>query len=450
MTARSGGLLRAGPAVALAGVLANGLAYLAPMLGGRALPAAGLSALATVLALGAVGSVPGLGLQIAVAVHRARGGTDPAGRLAWIAAGICAAAVLAAGPVLVGALDLSLAMVGLLAAATGTAVLGCRWLGELQGDQRFLRLAAAMTVLAVTRYGGVIAGLLVGLDATGALLAGVLVGVATLPVLAWLARPAGRRAAATADAGAAADAVGGPGADAVAGPGADAVAGPGADAVAGPGADAVAGPATGRLTAAAVLTASSATLAMLVLSYADLIMARYLLSPVDSGGYAIGAVLTKGAIWAPQVVTIVALPRLARGDRRARGVALALVAGCGALLVLASALAGGLAFRLAGGPDYVPLGRYAPYFAAVGALYALVYVMVNAQVAAGARRPAAPLWITTVGLLGWLLATRPESIQAVVAAALVAAAFATAATAVAMRRTPASAPVAGVAPTATG
>lgn len=422
MTTRSGGLLRAGPAVALAGVLANGLAYLAPMLGGRTLPAAGLSALATVLALGAIGSVPGLGLQIAVAVHRARGGTDPAGRLAWIAAGICAAAVLAAGPVLVGALDLSLAMVGLLAAATGTAVLGCRWLGELQGDQRFLRLAAAMTVLAVTRYGGVIAGLLVGLDATGALLAGVLVGVATLPVLAWLARPARRRAASAADAATAA----------------------------GPAANAVPGPVTGRLTAAAVLTASSATLAMLVLSYADLIMARYLLSPVDSGGYAIGAVLTKGAIWAPQVVTIVALPRLARGDRRARGVALALVAGCGALLVLASVLAGGLAFRLAGGPDYVPLGRYAPYFAAVGALYALVYVMVNAQVAAGARRPAAPLWITTVGLLGWLLVTRPESILAVVAAALVAAAFATAATAVAMRRTPVSVPVAGVAPTATG
>ncbi|MFY1696590.1 MULTISPECIES: polysaccharide biosynthesis protein [unclassified Solwaraspora] len=428
MTVRSGGLLRAGPAVALAGVLANGLAYLAPMLGGRTLPAAGLSALATVLALGAIGSVPGLGLQIAVAVHRARGGTDPAGRLAWIAAGICAAAVLAAGPVLVGALDLSLAMVGLLAAATGTAVLGCRWLGELQGDQRFLRLAAAMTVLAVTRYGGVIAGLLVGLDATGALLAGVLVGVATLPVLAWLARPAGRRAASTADAATAA--------------------GPAADAVPGP--DPVPGPVTGRLTAAAVLTASSATLAMLVLSYADLIMARYLLSPVDSGGYAIGAVLTKGAIWAPQVVTIVALPRLARGDRRARGVALALVAGCGALLVLASVLAGGLAFRLAGGPDYVPLGRYAPYFAAVGALYALVYVMVNAQVAAGARRPAAPLWITTVGLLGWLLATRPESILAVVVAALVAAAFATAATAVAMRRTPVPVPVAEAAPTATG
>lgn len=392
-------------------MLANGLAYLAPMLGGRTLPAAELSALATVLALAAIGSVPGLGLQIAVAVHRARDGRDSAGRLAWIAAGICTAAVLAAGPLLIDALQLSIAMVVLLSLATGTAVLGCRWLGELQGDQRFVRLAVAMTVLAVTRYGGIIGALVAGLDATGALLTGVVVGVGTLPVLAWLA--AGARPPAT-----------------VAGvdrtPVGEATSG---GTIAGFAADS-------RLTAAAVITASSATLAMLALSYADLIMARYLLSPGDSGGYAIGAVLTKGAIWAPQVVTIIALPRLARGDRRARRIALGLVALCGAALVSASALAGGLAFRLAGGPDYAYLGGYAPYFAAVGALYALVFVMVNAQVAAGARRPATPLWITTVGLLGWLLVTRPGSIQEVVVAALVAAVFATAVTAMAMRRTP--------------
>lgn len=425
MTAtRTTGLARSGPAVAVAGVLANGLAYLAPMLGGRTLPAAELSALATVLALGAIGSVPGLGLQIAVAVHRARGGRggggDSAGRLAWIAAGICAVAVLVAGPLLVGALRLSIAMVVLLSLSTGIVVLGCRWLGELQGDQRFLRLAAAMTALAVARYGGVIAGLVAGLDATGALLVGVVVGAGVLPVLAWLARPTrlpdhgvtGSTAAdrSTASAGRSTT------------------------------------PAD-RLTAAAVITASSATLAMLVLSYADLIMARYLLSAADSGGYAIGAVLTKGAIWAPQVVTIIALPRLARGDRRARTVALGLVAGCGAVLVLASALAGGLAFRLAGGPDYAYLGGYAPYFAAVGALYALVFVMVNAQVAAGARRPAAPLWVTTVGLLGWLLLSRPDTVLEVVLAALVAAGLATAATAVAMHRTPM--PV-GDQPTTTG
>ena len=62
-----------------------------------------------------------------------------------------------------------------------------------------------------------------------------------------------------------------------------------------------------------------------------------------------------------------------------------------------SALAGGLAFGIAGGPDYTGFGGYAPIFAATGALYALVFVLINAQVAAGARWPSAPLWVGTAG-----------------------------------------------------
>ncbi len=193
-------------------------------------------------------------------------------------------------------------------------------------------------------------------------------------------------------------------------------------------------PAVRGITARQVFTACSATLAMLAVSYADLLLARHLLSADASGGYAVGTVLTKGAIWAPQVVTVLALPRLAQGNRRALGVAVALVAGCGASLVTASALAGGLAFRLAGGAEYVHLGGYAPVFAATGALYALLFVLVNAQVAAGARWPSAPLWASAAGLVvaaEWLL---PRTFTAIMWAALVTAAAALALTAVAIRR----------------
>jgi O-antigen/teichoic acid export membrane protein len=105
------------------------------------------------------------------------------------------------------------------------------------------------------------------------------------------------------------------------------------------------------------------------------------------------------------VVTVLALPRLAQGDRRTLRLGLLLVGACGAFLVTASALAGGLAFRLAGGPDYEGLGRYAPIFAATGACYGLVFMLINAQVAAGARWPSAPLWAVTVLLVAavWLV-----------------------------------------------
>lgn len=131
---------------------------------------------------------------------------------------------------------------------------------------------------------------------------------------------------------------------------------------------------------------------------------------------------------------MLALPRLAQGSRRALMIAAGLVAGCGASLVAASALAGGLAFRLAGGAGYVGLGRHAPLFAATGALYALVFVLVNAQVAAGARWPSAPLWAATVGLIvvaEWVV---PHTFTAILWCAVGTAAVALALTALATRR----------------
>ena len=341
----------AGLAVAVAGAKTNAFGYLVPVLGARRLSAADLGALATVLAIAAIAGVPGTGLQIAVAVHRARHPGAPAGRIGWLTAAVSAGAVALLAPVAGTLLDLPPTVTLLLAVYTGAAVVAGRWLGELQGDERFLRLALGMTVLAAGRYAGLIAGLLAGAGLTGSVVLGTVTALLIPPALSVLARSSS------------------------------------------------AGSDDRAITARQVFTACSATLAMLVVSYADLILARHLLPAATSGAYAVGTVLTKGAMWAPQVVTVLALPRLARGSRRALWTAVALVAGCGAALVAAAALAGGLAFRLAGGPDYVELGRYAPVFAATGALYAVVFVLVNAQVAAGARWPSAPLWVATAVLV---------------------------------------------------
>jgi hypothetical protein len=366
----------AAASVWLAGLATNAVAYLVPVIGARQLSAGDLGALATISAVAAIGGVPGFGLQIAVAVHRARHPGAPAGRVGWLAAAACAAAVVALTPVAGPLLDLPAATVPPLALYTAAVVVAGRWLGELQGDERFARLALGMAVLAAGRYGGLVAGLLLGAGLTGSVIAGTATALLIPPALALLTR-SGR---------------GGP--------------------------DGV------GITARQVVTACSATLAMLVVSYADLLLARHLLPAASSGAYAVGTVLTKGAIWAPQVVTVIALPRLARGSRRSLVVAGALVAASGAVLVTASALSGALAFRLAGGADYVDLGRYAPVFALTGALYALVFVVVNAQVAAGARWPSAPLWIACAALVaatGWLL---PHTFTAIMWSAAVTAAAA--------------------------
>ncbi|MEU6077982.1 polysaccharide biosynthesis protein [Micromonospora sp. NPDC047074] len=384
-TGRDAGVVRlgaAGAAVTVATMLTNALAYLVPVLGARRLAAAELGALATALALAAIAAVPGFGLQIAVAAHRARwGATSGSTRLALRTAALTAGVTALAAPVLSAALRLPVALTLLLAATTFATVLAGRWLGELQGDQRFLRLAAAMTVLAAGRYGGLVLGLALGRGPVACLLLATLTGLAALPLLAHLARPdpAAAPAPPSTPAGGAVDR---------------------------------------RLTARHVLTACGASLAMLTISYADLILARQLLPGDASGGYAVGSVLTKGALWAPQVVTVLVLPRLAQGDRRARIAALTLILACGGVLVGASAFAGELAFRLAGGAGYLHLAGEAPLFAAVGALYAVVFMLVNDRVATGARWPAAPLWAATAGLAGVALLAAPRTVEGILVCAL--------------------------------
>ncbi|MGB2569188.1 polysaccharide biosynthesis protein [Micromonospora citrea] len=373
----AGRLGAAGVAVTVATTLSNALAYLVPVLGARRLDAADLGALATVLALGAIAAVPGFGLQIAVAVHRARHGPTHTRRLALLTATLTAGVTVGAAPLLTVLLRLPVTLTLLLAATTFATVLAGRWLGELQGDQRFLRLSIAMTLLALGRYGGLIAGLALGGGAVTALLLATVTGLLALPLLARLARPARS----------------------------------------GP----PAAPATTRdrdLRPGHVMTACTATLAMLTISYADLILARQLLPAAGSGAYAVGSVLTKGALWAPQVVTLLALPRLARGDRRARALGLAVILACGAVLVAAAELGGELAFRLAGGAAYLHLAGEAPLFAATGALYAVVFMLVNDRVASGVRFPAAPLWVATAGLAAAALLVAPRTVEGVLACAL--------------------------------
>ncbi|MFC7534504.1 polysaccharide biosynthesis protein [Actinoplanes sp. GCM10030250] len=347
----------AGAAVALASAVTSAFGYVVPVLGARTLSAADLGALATVLAIVAIASVPGMGLQIAVAVQRAKNPGSTARHVGWITAAVCAGLVALLTPLAGPAFDLPPTVMLLLAVYTGAIVVAGRWLGQLQGDERFMRLALGMAVLAAGRYGGLVAGLLLGAGLTGSVLIGTVVSLVIPAVLTVVARVPGTV------------------------------------------------PGDRGVSPKQVITACSATLAMLVVSYADLLLARALLTADVSGAYAVGTVLTKGAMWAPQVVTVLALPRLAQGSKRALTVSIGLVAGSGTLLILASALAGGLAFRFAGGEDYVDLGRYAPVFALTGALYALVFVLVNAQVAAGAKWPSAPLWVSTAVLVvaAWLV-----------------------------------------------
>lgn len=367
---------KAGAAVTVATALANLLAYLVPMLAARRLDADGLGAVATVMAVLAIAGVPGMGLQLVVAMAVARhGSVHRLGRLAAIAATATAAPLLLLTPFLAELLRLPWQALALTAAMAAAVVAGSAWLGVAQGAQRFGLLAVGLAALGVARCGGVILGLLLGGDLIELLLLGVAVAVVAAGGVRWLTG--------------------------------------------------VAVPETGGVRvpglARDVWAAGSATLGLFVLTYADLIAARHLLAPAASAQYAVLNVLTKGAIWAPQVITIVAVPSLARGVARAKWLATIGVLAVGVVLVGATVAFGPFALRLVGGSSYTGLAAYAPAFAAVGALYALVFVLTNAQVAGGARMPAAPTWLATAGFCVAVLSLERPTVGGIVTCAIVAA-----------------------------
>ncbi|GIH09387.1 polysaccharide biosynthesis protein [Rhizocola hellebori] len=371
---RAAQLGRAGIAVAAATVVANFLAYLVPLFGARKLDAGNLSAIATVMAILAIASVPALGLQMAVAVGRAKhGAVHRLNRLILLAVAATVIPLLLLTPVLSHTLRLPWQVVPFAAVTVAAVTVASGWLGVLQGSMRFSRLALGMVLLGITRCGGIIAGLLAGFDLVGMVALGAAVSVlATAAIRPLLPPPV----------------------------------------------DLAEPP---PMLSREVWAAGSATLALFVLSYADLIAARYLLPDVNSAEYAVLNVLTKGAIWAPGVITVMALPYFARDVRNSRKLAVLAVTAFGALLVAGTALLGPLAMRAAGGEAYVHLAGYAPAFAALGALYAIVFVLTNAQVAGGAKSPAAPLWVVAAGFTTAVLVLRP-GITGIVTCALAAAA----------------------------
>src|SRR5690606_2637689 len=87
----------------------------------------------------------------------------------------------------------------------------------------------------------------------------------------------------------------------------------------------------------------------------------------------------------------------------------------------------------AGGTEYGHVAPYAPGFAVVGALYALVYVFVNAAIAALARRPALWLWLGPAGRGTAVAIPRPSTVGGVLVPSMSTAAATTGTTATAYR-----------------
>jgi hypothetical protein len=361
--------------VAVAAMGANILAYALRLGGNWLLDNGENGALGALVALLTVATVLQVGTQTAAAVRVAKGDGDP-NRLVrtgvLLSVGVTALLILVS-PLLTAILHLPGIWPALaLAAAVGPLNAAGIHLGLLQGAERFGRLAVLTAVVALGRSGGGLVGLLLGRSAF-LTMAGVAVGGALALVVAYvLTRPVREPRS----------------------------------------------PRAGQVRLGEMLAACSAMLAMLALVNADLLLARAVLPADVSDEYAVGAILTNAAYWAPQVVAVVALPRLAQGARRALRISVLVVGATGLLAVGACVVAGGLAVGVAGKGEYAGLADRAWLFAAAGAGWALANLMLTARIAAGARWIAAPLWAAAVVEALVVLAWRPHTLTHTVVVAV--------------------------------
>ncbi|WP_370188368.1 polysaccharide biosynthesis protein [Aeromicrobium sp.] len=139
---------------------------------------------------------------------------------------------------------------------------------------------------------------------------------------------------------------------------------------------------------------SHALLAYFVLSSLDALVARNRFEAHEAGLYAAGLILSKAALFAPQFVSVVLFPDLARDEtRRARSQAVLAVAGLGAVAVAATALLPRLALVLVGGAQYEEIAGRLWLFALAGSCLAVVHLLVFDALARHAHGVVVLVWI---------------------------------------------------------
>jgi O-antigen/teichoic acid export membrane protein len=342
-------------AVAVGASVANALGYVLTVVAARRLGPAEFGAFSALLALIIVGNVAALAVQAMSARNIARGQPPDD----TVAGGLGLAVVVGLGlagltPVLSGFLSLPSPVAAVAAAiaiaamtATGPA------LGMVQGHERFRALGVLVAGQAALRVAGGLIGMALSPTAAGALV-GMAVGMLVAGVIAWLvARPPVRRGG------------------------------------------------TVWPALVATLGAGGLLLGFVVMTNADVVLARHVLTPEQSGIYGAGAIFTKIAFWLPQFVPLVAFPALADPARRRSAIRLGLAAvvACGGVLVLAAAIYSRPAVILVAGDQYVGLAPWVAGFTALGALFAVSQLLVYAHLASGDRATTVVVWCVLVAYI---------------------------------------------------
>ena len=143
---------------------------------------------------------------------------------------------------------------------------------------------------------------------------------------------------------------------------------------------------------------SHALLAYFALANADVVLARNVMHPQEAGLYAAGLIMTKAVLFLPQFVVVLAFPSMGQAESRRRVLVTSLgaVAVIGAVVAAGVSVLSGLAMVFVGGAQYSPVQGSLWIFALLGAVLAMLQLVVYSVLARQASRSVLLVW---VGLL---------------------------------------------------
>lgn len=378
--ARGGVLLAAGSATA------NVLGYAYTLLLSRALGPGGYGALAAVLAAGVIAGIPAVALQLVIARRTAadtarRDQTAAEGlRLSLVVGAVLVALMSVLSPIggrflhLQGPLPLVLLGLSLLPLTVSG---GCQ--GILLGDERYGRLALALGLTAFGRVMAAVLALTFGWGVVGVLAATAIATTVTAAAIARLSLAKRRWLR----------------------------------------------PGTVGTNFGEYVTAGATVSGLFVLTNVDVLLARHFLASAESGAYALGALFGKATFWGSQFIPLLFFPGLAKGDQGSRRSlmlrSVALTLALGAAGMLGAAVLAGPLVRGVVGTGFSDIIGLAWLFSLLGAIWALVQLLMLSALTVPGRSRNLLLWSATAAdaaLVWFLLHT---SIRAILLAGLVSA-----------------------------
>jgi O-antigen/teichoic acid export membrane protein len=151
--------------------------------------------------------------------------------------------------------------------------------------------------------------------------------------------------------------------------------------------------------------ATQALFALYVLVNIDVILARIVLTPEESGIYTVGMLVAKIAFFMPQAITVVLFPKMGRNDSSALRLAVLGTSLIGAIYIGVTYFASEFVVNAIGGAGYAELYSEVWFFAIEGSLFAVLQVLLYGRIAREDTKVSILLWagsiIATISV--WLI-----------------------------------------------